>query len=105
MGLFSHDSLLATYNANKKLKEVKKVSESSGRFIGRNIKMWRRHAKKEQKDLALALNLSQAVISRLENGKAIITVIQLVKIASCLDVNSVDLCFCLEGVEIREDKD
>ncbi len=95
MGLFGHDSLLATYNTNKKLKRVKKMSESSNKFIGRNIQMWRRHAKKEQKDLALALNLSQAVVSRLETGKATISVIQLVKVASCLEVSSVDLCFCL----------
>ncbi len=81
---------------------MNKQIESSNKFIGRNIEMWRRHAKKEQKDLSLALNLSQPVISRLETGKATITVIQLVKIASCLNVKVEDLCFCLEGVEIRE---
>lgn len=95
-------SILAGVEIFAQKKGVKSMSESASKFIGRNIQMWRRHVGKEQSDLAKALNLSQPVVSRLETGKAAITVVQLVKIASCLNVSSPDLCFCLEGVEIRE---
>ena len=62
--------------------------------VGENIRVARMHAGMTQKDVADALDMNRASISKMENGAIDVSISQLEKTASALGVNAVDL---LEG--------
>jgi transcriptional regulator with XRE-family HTH domain len=55
--------------------------------IGWNIKRWRSFRGKKQQVFANEIGVSRNMLSRYENGKSTVSVQQLQKIASCLQVS------------------
>lgn len=67
---------------------IKKKNAVAFKFrIGSNIRKWRNIKDIKQKDLANALNLSEAAVSNIENDVTNITVTQLEDIAIALNVS------------------
>lgn len=59
--------------------------------VGKNIKKYRKKLKISQKDLAEKLNVSNTWLCKLENGNRNTTIFRLSEIASCLNINLIDL--------------
>jgi transcriptional regulator with XRE-family HTH domain len=59
-------------------------------IIGHNVAFYRKQQGLEQTDLAEKLMLSQAVVSRLESGKAQWTVARMMRVCLILSIDSVE---------------
>lgn len=60
-------------------------------FIGQNVQIARHSAGMTQEHLARELDISTSVISRLETGRTMVSVVRLMEIAQVLDVFVGDL--------------
>ncbi len=73
---------------SKRITMTRKKNAVAYKFrIGNNIRKWRNIKDVKQKDLAIALNLSEAAVSNIENDVTNITVTQLEDIAIALNVS------------------
>ncbi len=59
--------------------------------VGWNIRRWRSFRGKKQQAFANEIGISRNMLSRYENGRSSVSVIQLQKIARCLQTSVEDL--------------
>jgi transcriptional regulator with XRE-family HTH domain len=70
-------------------------------ILGIHLKKWRKKEKKEQKEVGAAIGQSQAVISRLETGVAMVTIKQFILIKRYLNVSEIAMLKCIEAVDFH----
>ena len=68
------------------MRKKNELTENNRLRVGSNIRKWRNIKEVKQKQLAAALNLSEAAISNIENDITDVTLSQIENIASTLDI-------------------